>query len=158
MMRIAFVFALLMTLSLNAVSQVSSPIPTTNSGPATEGPVPTTCDGKNFPVDKGASTSCCQLGSEIFHVVDVPAPLFKKLAHRSIGPACSMANGSINCSTTGNNPLYPKCDYGACGAKIVGTLEGQHVEVFKPHSEPRACGYQVTLGAHKVVWSPEKFE
>ena len=157
MTRSAFVFALLGALSMNAIGQVSSPT-NTNSGPATEGPLPTTCDSKNFPIDKGGSPSCCQVGSEIFHVVEENNLLLKKLAHRSTGPACSMANGSINCSTTGNNLLYPRCDYGPCAVKIVQTWEGQHVEVFKPRSEPRSCGYQVTLGSHVVTRSPEEFD
>ncbi len=158
MARSAFVFMMLVAACINAASQVSSPVTTTNTGPATEGPIPTACDGKNFPTDKGGSPSCCQVGSEIFQVTDENNLLLKKLAHRSAGPACSMANGSINCSTTGSNLLYPKCDYGPCGVKIVQTWEGQHVEVFKPHSEPRSCGYQVTLGSHLVTRSPEKFD
>jgi hypothetical protein len=60
MTRLALAFALLVSWAINAVSQVPSTKANVNSGPAVE-VVPTTCDGKNFPIDKGGSPSCCRL-------------------------------------------------------------------------------------------------
>src|ERR1700682_1099912 len=147
MTKLAFACALLLGLSINAASQTPSTKIDTNSGPATEGPAPTSCDGKNFPIDKGGSPSCCRVGADMFHVVLRPGQPFgeERLAHRQLGTACTMDDGSTSCNTDGSNS-YPKCSYGPCGVKIVKVWDGSHSEVFQPHSQPLACGYQTTVG------------
>jgi hypothetical protein len=147
MKKLAFVCALLASLGINAVSQVSSTRTETNSGPASEG-MPTACDGKNFPIDKGGSPSCCRLGDQIFQVTPKPGQLFKTLAHRQLGPrACSDSNGKTNC-------VDAQCYFGPCGTHTVETWQGLDAKVFVPHNQPQVCGYQVTKGRSLIVRFP----
>ena len=104
MTRLALAFVLLVSLGINAVGQ--QPTITNPPGPATLGLPP--CDGKNFPINKGGSSSCCQMGNELFHVVPTG------LAHRTLGPACSRTGaGDVGkCSGT-------QCYFGPCGAHML---------------------------------------
>jgi hypothetical protein len=143
MTRLALAFVLLVSLGINAVGQ--HPTITNPPGPATLGLPP--CDGKYFPINKGGSSSCCQMGNELFHVAPTG------LAHRTLGPACSRTGaGDVGkCSGT-------QCYFGPCGAHVEGVLKCDTALVFKPESNPQVCGYQAKWQGVTPTWSvPEPY-
>ncbi len=78
----------------------------------------TACDGKNFPINKGSSASCCQVGKDIVHINPTGG-----LSHRQFGRACSKLDGSTHC-------VGKECDFGPCGMRTVETLDGTNSFVF----------------------------
>jgi hypothetical protein len=148
MTKLPFAFALLVGLSINAISQ-ASPDKTddTTIFQANQ------CSGENFPTDKGNSPSCCKQADEnIFHLVEVP-PFSVKLVHRKLGAVCSDESGLQTCSGTA-------CYYGPCGAARVETWDGTTAEIFIPNDpvQKRNCGYQVNLRRQLIVKFPEAFD
>ena len=108
----------------------------------------TACDGKNFPINKGGSASCCQVGKDIVHINPTGG-----LSHRQFGRACSKLDGSTHC-------VGKECDFGPCGMRIVETLDGTNSFVFIPSARPQqppACGYQTTINKTDVVFAPQRY-
>jgi hypothetical protein len=144
MTRLALVFPLLIILGNGTVAQDS---PTQDVSPKADPPglldAPRVCDGKFFPIYIGGSSSCCQVGNDLFHV-----SRYGGLAHRKTGRACTEADGiSTNCFGTEEDA----CHFGPCGgAKPPDDLllHGWDTKIFKPNSNPKVCGYQVT---HRAV-------
>jgi hypothetical protein len=150
MRRLALVCAAFAGLGINAIAQ--------NQSTATTNPIPVgaVCDGNNFELEidgmRGGSTSCCQSGNEEFFVG--PRGNF---AHRSIGPACTMLDGSTNCDD-GSGSL-PKCLYGPCGGHVLPDTLKDSVQtvIFIPRkSSLQACGHQTWLGEDRL-YDPEEY-
>ena len=147
-MRVALVSVLLLLLTLanNTVAQdlrakhMPTLLPPNKAA--------TACDGKNFPINKGASASCCQVGKDIVHINPTGG-----LSHRQLGRACSKLDGSTHC-------VGKECDFGPCGMRIVETLDGTNSFVFIPSARPQqppACGYQTTINKTDVVFAPQRY-
>ena len=98
--------------------------------------------------DSTGSTSCCQKGSDLYHV----GPQLNILALRQIGRACSKLDMTTTC-------VDAECDYGPCGARKVQVAPsdvGTAVRIFEPASNPQGCGtHQIVNG--QPVDSPEQF-
>jgi hypothetical protein len=146
MTKLPFAFALLVGLSINAISQ-ASPGKTENTTISQANQ----CSGENFPTDKGNIPSCCkQADGNIFHVIEVP-PFSVKLVQRKLGAVCSTETGLQTCSGTA-------CYFGPCGAARGETWDGNTAEIFIPKKDPAQCGYQVKHGKELVVQFPEPFD
>jgi hypothetical protein len=151
MSRLVRLCALLLSLGCMTLAQppitTANPEPAAPASPPDEGP--TRCHGENFPIPKGESPSCCQLGKDIYQVFGQPGQ--EGVGHRHLGRPCSDAQENPNC-------IGMECYYGACGASNPvppSPWNGTTSEVFVPVSQPRACGYQVKNGDKVVVSNPE---
>lgn len=136
---------------------------------ATEG-LPT-CDGRNFPIQLGGSSSCClarytlypygdpngqalEGGNDMWHV-------FKDkkgddaLAHRYLGKACTTIRIPIG-QAIGQVSIGP-CGAGKDPAEDPNWLIGTNTKVFKPVSHPQVCGYQVTKPDSIISSFPEGY-
>lgn len=136
MKKLALMFPLLIMLACG-----KAPLVTQGTPEATQG-LPT-CSGANFPIKKGSSSSCAQIGSsfqldgvEVWHVIGTQGG--GGLAHRYLGPACTTRTRTCGSS------LY----YGPCGAALdpnedPAWVGGRNAAVFLP-AAGHGVGYQVT--------------
>jgi len=97
MTRLGLAFPLIVSLSYQILAQKQPAAPVS--------PHPTACFPRYFP--KGSS-HCCRTGKDLYHVTPTGG-----IAHRVIGRACSMRDGSTQCDNGGGS--LPKCDFGPCG-------------------------------------------
>jgi len=137
------------------------------------------CDSKYFPMSKSGSIGCCQHPNpepdrdhsyefdQYLVLGNVPGPFRPVLGHRQTGEVCSNApvapskTPTKDCVVT----LLSKpggqgvCQFGPCGARVVGTWKGTDAVVFQPNP-PHAsiCGYQIKRGRQiEDNFYPEKY-
>jgi hypothetical protein len=117
--------------------------------------VNSSCDSNRFPIGKGDSPSCCQQGSDIFHVLEGT----REVIHRQVGPACTNKDPRVTC-------IGKACDFGPCGTTIVPIVPSRRSTkdgiIFVPMSNPHECGYQATETPtsgfeSEVISSPEAY-
>lgn len=105
------------------------------------------CTGEVMLVNRGNPLQCCRKGDDVWQTLDG-----KRLAHRTIGPPCRLADG-IGAQCGSQSDPVP-CFYGPCGGSAPDLKMGNVVTIFHPRSDPNACG----LDVDGTDFTPEKYD